>query len=113
MNRWGIPADVEGRVSARDLACIYCRRPFGPKDGPRGQRASWEHIINDVNLSTDQNIALCCISCNASKGAKSLRRWLESRYCRLRGIDATNIAPIARCAWLAEMGDCKKTASDN
>ena len=101
MNRWNIPQDMEERIQHRDTECIYCRRPFSGLDGPRGQRRSWEHIINDETLISYENIALCCISCNASKGAKGLSSWLGSRYCSLRGIGADTIAPVAFSALCA------------
>lgn len=43
-------------------------------------------MINDENIVSQQNIALCGISCNASKGAKPLSGWLQSKFCRRRGI---------------------------
>jgi len=59
-------------------------------------RMSWEHIINDAKLVNRENIALGCISCNSSKGTKELSVWLESLYCRKRGVRAGTIAPIAQ-----------------
>ena len=98
MNRWNIPQDLEAIVIARDQTCVYCRCDFTGAEGPRGQRRSWEHIINDASIVTEQNIALCCVSCNASKGAKTLRDWLESRFCSRRGITPTNLAEVAKAA---------------
>ena len=103
MNRWNIPLALEVLVSARDQKCIYCQRPFIGQEGPRGQRKSWEHIINDENLVNQQNIALCCISCNASKGAKLLSVWLQSKYCLRRGITSESISEVARAALRAEV----------
>lgn len=98
MNRWNIPAELEAKVRARDTRCIYCRVSFQQASERRGQRPSWEHIVNDASLVTTANIALCCISCNASKGAKNLRAWLGSKYCQRWGISAKSIAPVARVA---------------
>lgn len=99
LNRWNIPPSLEQLVHARDLSCIYCRRQFGDALAPRGSRKSWEHIVNDETIITPENIALCCISCNASKGIKPLRDWLSSRYCHSRGITPTRIAEVARKAF--------------
>jgi len=52
--------------------------------------------VNDASIVTRENIALCCIGCNASKGVKSLSAWLASAYCRERGITAVKVAPIVR-----------------
>ena len=102
MNRWNIPPELEALVSARDRICIYCQRHFVGNEGPRGQRKSWEHIINDESLVSQENIALCCISCNASKGAKLLSRWLQSKFCLQREITSESISEVARAALQAE-----------
>lgn len=99
MNRWNIPAALEAEVMARDLQCIYCGSSFSGEG--RRHRPSWEHIVNDSRIVTRENIALCCIGCNASKGAKPLALWLETTYCKARGIDADTVAPVARAALIA------------
>jgi hypothetical protein len=60
--------------------------------------ATWEHIVNDARIVTSQNIALCCAGCNASKGVKPLALWLESRYCKQRGITRDTVAAIVKAA---------------
>ena len=73
MNRWNIPHWLEKAVMERDRACIYCAVSFSTPTTRRGDRPSWEHIVNDESIVTLANIARCCLSCNASKGAKLLR----------------------------------------
>ena len=95
-NRWGIPGWLEAEVRERDQVCVYCQRPFA--DEPPAAGASWEHIINDANIVTRENIALCCRGCNASKGQKSLADWLKSPYCQQRGISVATLSPVAQRA---------------
>lgn len=97
MNRWNIPAELEQEILARDTACVYCGVDFGAC-GPRRSRASWEHIINDATIVSRDNIARCCIGCNASKGTKNLSAWIESPYCIARGITPDTVAPVIRAA---------------
>jgi len=97
MNRWDIPVWLEQDVLERDRRCVYCRVAFLP-DAPTRERRSWEHIVNDANLVTLENIALCCRGCNASKGAKDLGVWLESEYCKRRDITCFTVAPIVQAA---------------
>jgi hypothetical protein len=88
-------------VRERDTACIYCRALMVSAveaGAPRRAVATWEHIVNDERIVTRENIALCCAGCNASKGAKPLAVWLQSSYCRERGITADTVAAIARVA---------------
>ena len=95
MNRWNIPAALEAEVLARDARCIYCSTDFSLPSASRGAVPSWEHIINDASIITAENIARCCNSCNASKGAKVLSQWLSSAYCVRRGISASSMATVA------------------
>jgi len=95
-NRWNIPGWLEKTVTARDKTCVYCREPFS--DSERKRKASWEHVINDASIITPENIALCCVACNASKGAKPLGVWLTSKYCRERNITRDNVAEVVRLA---------------
>jgi 5-methylcytosine-specific restriction endonuclease McrA len=96
VNRWGIPASLESLVISRDVKCVYCGVDFSVPAQTRGSMPSWEHIVNDESLVTAQNIARCCISCNASKGVKDLRAWLLSAYCQRKGITEQTVAEIAR-----------------
>ncbi len=96
MNKWNIPNWLENEICNRDKNCIYCWIKFDIES--RKNKATWEHIINDATIITRENIALCCCSCNASKGAKVLSNRLNSKYCKNRNITAKNIAPVAQQA---------------
>jgi hypothetical protein len=98
MNRWNIPEWLEREVLKRDRRCVYCRVEFTATTTARRSRPSWEHIVNDAALVTRTNIARCCIGCNASKGTKPLSVWLESEYCRSRGISKDTVAAVVRDA---------------
>lgn len=98
MNRWNIPADLEQELIERDRECVYCRVSFHRPAASRGDRPSWEHIINDERIVTRENIARCCMSCNASKGTKPLAAWIESRYCAARSITPATVAPVVQAA---------------
>ena len=102
MNRWNIPHWLEKAVMERDRACIYCAVSFSTPTTRRGDRPSWEHIVNDESIVTLANIARCCLSCNASKGAKLLRDWLQSPYCLRKNICEATIAPVVRQALLSD-----------
>ena len=96
MNRWNIPDWLEREVIDRDRCCVYCGITFTVQSENRRDRPSWEHIINDARIVTRENIARCCIGCNASKGRKSLVEWLESKYCRTHEITRESVAPVVQ-----------------
>ncbi len=97
-NNWSIPDWLEKEVRERDKACVYCGVEFVAPDVSTKSAASWEHIVNDAKIITRENIALCCRGCNASKGQKKLSVWLQTKYCKVRGITADSVAPIIRQA---------------
>lgn len=83
-------------VRTRDKACVYCGTPFTSTKISRKSAASWEHIINDEKIITRENIVLCCCGCNASKGQKQLSVWLQSKYCKERGITQESVTQIIK-----------------
>jgi hypothetical protein len=95
MNRWNIPAWLEQEIVRRDTSCVYCGVIFGSS---AGSRPSWEHIVNDARIITPENVSLCCRSCNFSKGVKPLQVWLESAYCKRRGISGETVAEVVKKA---------------
>ena len=101
MNNWGIPDWLEAEVKERDKSCIYCGILMiekMPLHGPRKAVATWEHIINDANIITRENIARCCAACNSSKGTKKLTEWLQSSYCKKHGITRHTVAEVVKGA---------------
>ena len=97
-NKWNIPDWLETEVRDRDLNFVYCRRAITSTDISVKTAPSWEHIVNDANIITRDNIALCCRACNASKGQKSLSDWLSSAYCERHGISKDTVADVVKKA---------------
>lgn len=95
-NRWGIPKDVEELVKKRDTSCVYCGISFINSDFTHKTRPTWEHIINDIRINGPDNIALCCGSCNASKGTKFLSNWLNDKYGKTKEITKENVAYVVK-----------------
>ena len=101
MNRWNIPDWLEQEVITRDTHCVYCgveMQQAMPRHGSRKTAATWEHILNDETIITRENIARCCVACNASKGKKQLSKWMESDYCKRKGITKSTVAEIIKRA---------------
>ena len=99
MNRWGIPDWLEEEVKERDKYCVYCGIQIieqMPPSGPRKTVATWEHIINDASIVTCENIVRCCVACNSSKGTKKLSDWIQSTYCKKRGINKDTVAEVVK-----------------
>lgn len=95
-NRWGIPKDVEEYVKQRDIKCVYCGTEFSEENKSLKSKPSWEHIINDIRINGIDNITICCMSCNASKGAKLLVDWFQGDYCKKKGITVETVDIVVR-----------------
>ena len=95
-NRWNIPEEVEIFVKSRDLECVYCRVDFSQIHESIKTKPTWEHLVNDIRLNSADNVALCCYSCNSSKGAKSLEDWLSSKYCVSKGITRDTVGLVVK-----------------
>ena len=92
-NKYGIPKDDEEEIRARDKTCIYCHismKGFPHAMGPSG--ATIEHLNNDGSFDKKHNIAICCRSCNSSRGEKKLMDWFKSLYCIERNINEKTVA---------------------
>lgn len=110
MNNWGIPDWLEKEVRERDKTCVYCGIQMiekVPQRGPRNAIATWEHIVNDASIISPENIARCCWGCNSSKGTKKLSDWIESSYCKKRGINKNTVAEVVKEA----LRTCEKGVS--
>jgi hypothetical protein len=97
-NNWNIPKWLEEETRSRDKTCVYCGAEFTPSHVSMKTCASWEHIINDTSIITRENIVLCCVSCNASKGQKKLEEWLKSSFCVEKGITESSVATVVQNA---------------
>lgn len=96
---------VQGIITKEDISavydrqaglCIYCRRELNGK-------YDVDHIMpmSRGGLNTPENIVVCCHSCNASKGNRTLHEWIESRGGEYR---------IARC--LEDVVDMRAARTD-
>jgi DNA-directed RNA polymerase subunit RPC12/RpoP len=95
-NKWKISKKVEDHVRERDSHCVYCGIDFSMNHISRKTKPTWEHIVNDMNIMCIENIALCCTSCNASKGSKQLELWLESQYCVSKVITKESVSQVIK-----------------
>ncbi|MDD2907976.1 MAG: HNH endonuclease [Candidatus Gracilibacteria bacterium] len=94
MNNRNIPNWLEIEIIKRDNNCVYCGVVFDKNDFKN--KATWEHIINDENIINISNIALCCASCNSSKGSKELSEWLKSNYCKKKNITSKSVSDVIK-----------------
>lgn len=101
-NSFGIPSEVERRIRARDTRCVYCGKHFvtySPMDRPTIEHLNEKPPFYWHEGLREEGLAICCGSCNSSRGNKCLQDWFRSRYCtdRPTPIDGDTVAePIKR-----------------
>lgn len=102
-NNWNIPDEIEQKARERDKFCVYCHielKEYPQSKGMFTDQATIEHMDNtglDNNgLPSEENIAICCGSCNASRGTKNLLDWFESPYCKKKNINKKTVAEIIK-----------------
>jgi hypothetical protein len=65
----------------------------------KGSKESIEHIENETwkkNPAVLGDLAICCGSCNSSKGKKELMKWLNSPNGKGSEINKNKLAPIIK-----------------
>jgi hypothetical protein len=87
--KYGIPQSVIDEIEARDLDCVYCRKPMIREGSPLrkggwSRRAEWASIEHLNHLPTAvhaypmtaEYFAVACTGCNASRRDKPLTVFL-------------------------------------
>ena len=91
MNSYNIPVNIEQKIRTRDKKCVYCGKEFE-------NDKTIEHIDNNIqNISLD-NLEIYCCSCNASKDKNNVSEWLKSDYCKTKNIATDSVADVIKNA---------------
>lgn len=100
---FGIPDKILAGISTRDKSCVYCRKimiyPYQSqqcKDSATIEHLNSEPPFHWSDGLRENGIAMCCGSCNSSRGAKKLTDWFKSRYCLDRSINAETVAELVK-----------------
>ena len=99
-NKFGIPMDIEIEIRHRDKKCVYCHREMKKylhKIGVPGDKATIEHFNENGPFHwkdglLKEDIAICCGSCNSSRGSRRIIEWFKKIYCLKRNINAQTVA---------------------
>ena len=105
-NKFRIPKEVELMLRDRDRSCVYCHKEtVYPCVGDRQRDwATIEHFREEGPFYWDEDLkeedlAICCGSCNSSRGRKKLLDWFKTAYCTdpKRNINEETVAgPVKR-----------------
>ncbi len=93
-NNFGLPEERLEKIRARDVDCVYCHKKMvAPSDGGfRGDWATIEHLNHLPPWNNPSTVAICCGSCNSSRGNKTLLEWFNMPYCLNKNINIETVA---------------------
>ena len=93
-NRYGLPESEVDRVRQRDSLCVYCHKKMFNSDSCSDRRnlATIEHLNHLPPWDNPKTIAICCQSCNSSRGDKPILEWFKSEYCKEKNITPSTVA---------------------
>lgn len=95
-NKYGLPEDRLEEIRLRDDLCIYCNKSMtSPKNGGfSGNWATIEHLNHLPPWDNPDTVAMCCKSCNSSRGAKLITDWFETDYCIAKNINTNTVSSV-------------------
>ena len=93
-NIYGLPKKELEEISKRDTRCVYCRKKMlkPSKEHPRVDWATIEHLNHLPPWNNPKTVAICCYSCNSSRGNKTILKWFESKFCKEKNISPETVA---------------------
>ena len=92
-------------MRARDQVCVYCARrmrAYPHTKGTPSDKSTIEHLggppvypnYPDEPRFDRGSVAICCGSCNSSRGAVPITDWFKMPYCVERGVGRQSVAPV-------------------
>jgi len=98
MNKYGLPENRLRKIRSRDTKCVYCHKAMTqPKNGGfKGDWATIEHLNHLPPWNNPDTVAICCGSCNSSRGALPIFQWFKKSYCINKGISIETVASPVR-----------------
>lgn len=96
-NQYGIPEEYLNKIRERDKTCVYCHKTM-IKPSDNSYRKDWatiEHLNHLPPWDNPSTVAICCGSCNSSRGNKKLLDWFKTPYCLEKNINSeTTSEPV-------------------
>ncbi len=98
-NNYGIPEEIEKRIRDRDKKCVYCHKDMIYPCVGENKRdwATIEHLCESPPFYwndglKEEGLAICCASCNSSRGKMKITDWFKTSYCAANNINDETVA---------------------
>jgi len=92
-NKYGLSEDRLSEIRKRDKSCVYCHKTMlsSGSCGFRGDWATIEHLNHLPPWNNADTVAICCGSCNSSRGNKTILEWFDTNYCIEKNINTKTV----------------------
>ena len=93
-DKYGLAEDELDRIRERDENCVYCHKKMvNPcSNNCRFDWATIEHLNHLAPWNNPVTVAICCGSCNSSRGKRKLLDWFKTPYCIQENINGETVA---------------------
>lgn len=98
LNKYGLPEKDLNEIINRDKVCVYCHKKMTSHD-TTGKRGDWwtiEHLNYLPPWNNSHTVAICCWSCNSSRGQLKIRDWFKTRYCIAKNINESTVSAVVK-----------------
>lgn len=95
--KYGISRVDYEKLVGRFKKCVYCQQKLIKRigsSGSQGRAGTIEHLNHRGNSGI--YVAMCCGSCNSSRGNKPLLKWFKTGYCIEKDITPKQVHAIVR-----------------
>lgn len=114
-NRFGVPEEVLRRIRERDVNCVYCNKkmiyPYTRENS--ADSATIEHFKEKGPFYwrdglKEEDLAICCGSCNSRRGIMGLTDWFRTKYCVDKNINEKTVAePVKKYLQMLRLQNTK------
>ena len=97
-NKYGLAVVELQKIFERDTKCVYCHKNM-LEHSTRNPRCDWysiEHLNYKPPWNNHETVAICCWSCNSSRGNKKIEVWFKTEYCLTRNINKLTVAEVVK-----------------
>lgn len=93
-NKYNLPEKEIERIRKRDKKCVYCGKIMVNSRYSENRKdwATIEHLNHLPPWDNPSTVAICCGSCNSSRGDKKLLNWFKGEYCIKSNINKRTVA---------------------
>ena len=102
-NSYWIPIKIELKIRLRDKKCVYCNKIMllKYKHSDHCNSPTIEHLSENPPFYwkewlKEENVTICCGSCNSSRWVKKINEWFNTKYCINNNINENTVSTVVK-----------------